>query len=76
LGTKEQPQLDSKIHDHNAAFYLVLLANNSRVFFLWASQRQLEHGLLIPTIAFFASANLFDDPGIEHQKLPLTSIIL
>jgi len=69
--------LNPEIHNYNAAFYLILLTNSSGIFLaIWWIERKLQHGLLIPSIAVFTSANLLYDPGIEHQILLLRSIIL
>jgi hypothetical protein len=69
-GTKlNSSLLYSKIHNDNAAFDLFFLLYRMILLFLRAFQRNFEHRPLIPSLALFASANLFDDPGIEHWLL-------
>ena len=68
----EQPYLNPKIHNDDTTFTFLLFACSWILFHLGALVWNLEHGLLVPPILFFASANLFDDPGIEHSSIRVT----
>ncbi len=61
-----QPDLYSKIHDHNATLNVIFLSTPLLIFFLWLLDLDFKYRLLILMIEILFLANLFNDPWIEH----------
>lgn len=62
----EVAYLYSKIHNDDAPFDLFLIFTTVLIPVLGLIHWDLEHRLLLPLVALFATSNLFDDPRVEH----------